>query len=132
MGMFGGWDWKTYTVEDFATALVRFENDATMLVESAFCVNLDKDVFGLNVVGDKGGATLTPLAVHMEVAGHLMDCTPTHVPNRNGYHEEIAAFCDSVANDKPVAVPAEQAIWTTKIIDGIYRSSRAGKEIALK
>ncbi|MCK4624836.1 MAG: Gfo/Idh/MocA family oxidoreductase [Phycisphaerae bacterium] len=132
VGMFGTWDHKTYDVEDFAVALVRFADGATMTIESAFCVNLDKDVFGCHVVGDKGGVGIDPLSVQMEVGGHLMDCTPTHIPKNNAYHEEIAAFVDAVAGNKPVPVPATEAIWTTKIIDAIYASSKANKEIRLK
>lgn len=132
MGMFGKWDHATYDVEDFAVALVRFANGATMLVESAFCVNLDKDVFGCNIVGDKGGASLTPLTVHTEVGGHLMDCTPAHIPNIQGHHAEVAAFVSAILDNKPVPVPAAEAVWTTKIIDGIYASSKSNKEVALK
>ena len=32
------WDWKTYTVEDFACGLVRFANGATMSIECGFIV----------------------------------------------------------------------------------------------
>ena len=131
-GQFGPWDYKTYDVEDFATALVRFENGATMMVESAFCVNLDKDVWNCNIVGDKGGVSLTPLTVHTEVGGHLMDCTPAHIPNIQGHHAEVAAFVSAILDNKPVPVPAAEAVWTTKIIDGIYASSKSNKEVALK
>ncbi|MHC4716544.1 MAG: Gfo/Idh/MocA family protein, partial [Planctomycetota bacterium] len=62
-GQFGPWDWKTYDVEDFAVALVRFADGATMTVESGFCVNLDKNAFGCHVVGDKGGVGTGPLNV---------------------------------------------------------------------
>ncbi len=132
VGMFGAWDHKTYDVEDFAVALVRFANGATMMIESAFCVNLDRDVFGCRVVGDRGGVGIDPLSVQMEVGGHLMDCTPNHIPDNNMYDEEIAAFVEAVAGNKPVPVPATEAIWTTKIIDAIYASSKADKEIRLK
>jgi predicted dehydrogenase len=132
MGMFGPWDHNTYDVEDFATALVRFEGGATMMIESAFCVNLDKDIFGCQVVGEKGGCNLTPLQVYTEVGGHLMDCAPNYIKKNNEYHDEVAAFVDAILNNKPVAVPATQAIVTTQIIDAIYASSASGKEVRLK
>ncbi len=132
VGMFGTWDHKTYDVEDFAIAFVRFANGATMSIESSFCANLDRDIFGCQIVGDKGGVGIDPLRVQMETGGHLMDCTPTHIPNNKMYDEEIAAFVDAVAGNKPVPVPATEAIWTTKIIDAIYASSKANKEIRLK
>jgi predicted dehydrogenase len=132
VGQFGPWDYKTYDVEDFAVALVRFADGAAMMIESAFCANLDKNVFGCHILGDKGGASLDPLAVQVEMSGHLMDCTPNYIPRSNGYHTEVAAFIDAIAKNKPVPVPAGEAIWTTKIIDAIYASSRQNREIRLK
>ncbi|KPK82765.1 MAG: hypothetical protein AMJ81_09315 [Phycisphaerae bacterium SM23_33] len=132
VGMFGPWDYKTYDVEDFAVALVRFAGGATMMIESAFCVNLDKNVFGCNIVGDKGGVSLDPLQVHLEAAGYLMDCTPNHLPRVQTYHAEVAAFVDAVAQNKPSPVPGSQIVWVQKIMDGIYASSRASREVRIK
>jgi predicted dehydrogenase len=132
MGCFGLWDHKVYDVEDFAVGLVRFAGGETMSIESAFCVNVDKDVFGCQIVGDKGGAQLEPLVIQTEMAGHLMDCKPNFVQPNNAYDDEIKAFVTSIAENKPVLVPGTEAIWTTKIIDAIYESSRANKEIRLK
>jgi len=132
MGQFGPWDWKTYDVEDFAVALVRFAGGATMLVESAFCVNLDRDVFGCDVVGDRGGVGTAPLRVSLEVGGHLTDGAPNHLRRVHTHHAEVAAFIDAVRRNRAVPVPATEAIWTTKIIDAIYESSRRNREIPLK
>ena len=140
-GMFGVWDHKTYTVEDFASALVRFDNGATMSIECSFVANLDKDREGCNLVGRKGGAGLSPMSVVLERNGHLMDCTPQHLidvdpdsgmPIKIGNHEkEVLAFCDAVLSGKPVPVPGSEAIWTQKIIDGIYRSAKLGREVKI-
>jgi predicted dehydrogenase len=132
VGMFGTWDHKTYDVEDFAAALVRFAGGATMTIESAFCVNLDKNRFGCNIVGDKGGVTLDPLQVHLEAAGYLMDCTPNHLPRVQTYHAEVAAFVEAVASNKPSQVPGSQVLWVQKIIDGIYASCKANREVRIK
>jgi predicted dehydrogenase len=140
-GQFGPWDWKTYTVEDFACAMVRFANGATMNIECSFVVNLDKDRMGCDIVGDKGGASLSPFQVTLEQSGHLMDCTPHHfvsvdlhgTPVKASNHElEVAAFCDCVLNDNPVLVPGTEAIWTQKIIHHIFESAQKGKEVKIK
>jgi len=141
VGIFGRWDHTTYTVEDFACGLVRFEGGATMSIECSFNVNLDRSREGCNIVGDRGGASLGPLAVQIEMNGHLTDCTPNNIDDVDrglgglalGLHEkEVVAFCESILVDKPVAVPASEAIWTQKIIDGIYRSSKTGREVAIR
>jgi len=141
LGSFGRWDYKTYTVEDFACGLVRFEGGQTMMIESGFNVNLDANSMNSHVVGDKGGAGLSPLTVQIEMNGHLTDCTPTNVnamdnpgpmAGLSDHEKEVRAFCRSILKDKPVPVPATEAIWTQKMIDGIYRSAKSGKEVAIK
>ena len=142
MGMFGPWPWKTYTVEDMAVALVRFENGATMSIESSFCANLDKDCETVHLVGDKGGAGLGPLSVQLEICGHMTDCTPKDIATvdlhgrpdsaTTNHEKEVYAFCDAILCDKPVYVPGQEVINVQKIIDGIYRSAKAKKEITIK
>jgi len=141
VGVFGRWDNKTYTVEDFACGLVRFENGATMSIECGFNVNLDAPREGCHIVGTKGGAGLSPLSVQVEMNGHLTDCTPRHVevadkPNPlgdlNDHEKEVVAFCRSVAGNKPVLVPASEAIWTQRIIAGLYESAKTGREVTIR
>ncbi len=140
VGMFGKWDHKTYTVEDFATALVKFENGAAMNIECAFNVNLDQNDQSIHIVGDKGGIGTPPLVMQMEMDGILMDCTPQHVdamlspdPNNLYAHQrEIFSFCDNILADKPVHNSGDDALLTQKIIDGIFKSSKTGKEVIIK
>ncbi len=133
VGQFGAWDWKSYTVEDLAVALVRFANGATMSIESAFCANLPADTFSSHIVGDKGGVGTGPLNVQIELGGHLTDCTPNHLPRCvKTHHVSIGHFVDSIVRKKPSLVPAAEAIWVQKIIDGIYASCKANREIRIK
>jgi predicted dehydrogenase len=141
-GIFGPWDYKTYTVEDFAAGLIRFKNGATMSVECGFIVNLDKAHEGLHIVGDKGGAGLNPLSVQLEIAGHLTDCTPNDISTvdlhgkpdsaTTNHEKEVFAFCDAIVNDKKVYVPGTDAIWVQKMINGLYQSAKLGKEVKIK
>ncbi len=139
-GIFGQWDYKTYTVEDFACAMVRFAGGETMMIESSFNANFDHSREGCHLVGDAGGAGLAPLSVQLDLNGHLTDCTPNDIksintpgPNANltNHEREVRAFCLSIMEDTPVFVPGHEAIITQKIIDGIYRSAEAGGEVAI-
>jgi len=131
-GMFGGWDWKTYDVEDFAVALVRFEGGQTMTVESAFCVNLSEDQFSAEIVGDRGGATVSPLKVMLQEQGYLITGEPQFVKDRVQPHAAgLWAFADAVLDNTPVPIPGEEAIVTQKIIDGLYKSSQLGREVKI-
>ena len=45
------------------------------------------------------------------------------------FEKKIRAFVDAVINNKPAPIPASQIIYNQAIIDGIIRSSAAGKEV---
>jgi predicted dehydrogenase len=140
-GSFGPWDHKTSTVEDFASAYVRFENGATMSIECSFNVNLPHGRQGQDIVGTRGGAGLSPLTVQIEQFGHLTDCTPQDICMLDfkgkkvgwSHHEkEVADFCNNILQGRPVSIPANEAIVTQKIINGIYKSAKSGKPVNIR
>jgi predicted dehydrogenase len=132
LGLMGQWDPKKFTVEDFAVGFVRFANGATLTLESSFVANMEQqDLFTTQLFGTEGGGQLSPLKMFFERNRTLIDATPVYLPNVRTHEAEIRAFVESIREDKPVQVTGEQALMVTEIIDGIYRSSEEGKEVAL-
>ncbi|MBP6963909.1 MAG: Gfo/Idh/MocA family oxidoreductase [Armatimonadetes bacterium] len=131
-GVWGPWDYDNYTVEDFAVGLIRFENDATLVLESSFCANLEKDIFNTTILGTEGGCQMDPLKMFREENGTLIDTTPVCLPNVGTHEAEIYAFIDAIQTKKPSPVPGEDGLMVAKILDAIYKSSEVGKEVAIK
>jgi predicted dehydrogenase len=136
LGLMGKWDPKTYTVEDFAVGFVRFENGATLTLESSFVANLERDVFTTQLFGSEGGVYLDPLApgntrLFREESGALTDTTPQFLPSIGTHEQEIREFVQAVIDDTPVPVPGEQGLMVTRILDAIYQSAETGKEVSL-
>ncbi|MDO8682101.1 MAG: Gfo/Idh/MocA family oxidoreductase [Armatimonadota bacterium] len=127
----GPWDPKTYTVEDFAAGFVRFENGASMVVESSFAANIDHGIFNATLVGTEGGCEMTPVKMFKEKHGVLIDVTPVSLPTVDIYQQEIIAFLNAIRNDTEVLVTGEQCLITAKIIDAIYKSAKTGKEVEI-
>jgi predicted dehydrogenase len=132
VGLMGQWDPKTYTVEDFAVGLVRFENDATLVIESSFCANIEHDIFNTTILGTEGGAQLNPLKLFREEEQTLLDITPYGLREVNSHQQEVYAFLQAIINDTEPEVTAEQGLMATEIIDAIYASAETGREVALK
>lgn len=132
-GMFGQWDYKNFTVEDFAVAQVRFENGSTLTLESSFVANMEEsEKMAFQIFGDKGGAQYNPLKMFTEQNKTLLDITPVFLPAvEHPHHEQIKSFINSIVTDTPVFTPGEQALDVTRIIDAIYASSERGGEILL-
>ena len=131
VNLLGKWDHTNYTVEDFASAMVRFDNGASLMIESSFAANIEKDIFNTSLMGTDGGCELNPLKMYREERQTLLDVTPVFLPEAKWHEQEIFDFIDAVRNNTPVPVPGEEALMVTKIIDAIYKSSEEGKEIVL-
>lgn len=134
LGLMGQWDPKIYTVEDFAVGLVRFKNGASLVLESSFVANIERDEFNTSIMGTEGGAFLDPynkdrIRIFREESKSLTDTTPVFLRDTNTYEAEIRAFVKSITDDEPVLVPAEQGLMVTRILDAIYTSSETGKEV---
>lgn len=133
LGLMGQWDYKNFTVEDFAAAQIRFENGATLTLEASFVANMEEnEKMTFQIFGDKGGCQFNPLKMYTERNQTLLDITPAYLPgNVQPHHAQIASFIDSVVNDTPVYTPGEEALQVTRIIDAIYKSGEEGREITL-
>lgn len=132
VGLMGQWDVSTFTVEDFGAGFIRFENGAVLLLESSFCLNMKPaSMRQIELFGDKGGATIEPVAIFSEKHGVLTDLSPAHVPPTKGFELEIGAFVEAVANGTPVPIPASNGVVVSRIIDAIYESSELGREVRI-
>jgi predicted dehydrogenase len=130
LGLMGQWDPKIFTVEDFAAALVRFENGATLSLTSSFCANQEqRDQFNTELFGTEGGCSYNPCKMFLERHGTLIDASPAFLPQVNGHHVEVKEFVKAIREDTPVLVTGEEALMTTQIIDAIYRSGEEGREV---
>jgi len=128
------WDHKTYTVEDLAIGHIRFENGAVLQIESSFCGHIEKDVWNFNMIGDKGGCNWDPAAVFTDKAGTMVNITPQWLP-QDGFDamftSKLKNFVDGCLTGSPLEAPGEDGLTVQKILDGVYRSAAAGKEVKI-
>ncbi|MBI2844039.1 MAG: Gfo/Idh/MocA family oxidoreductase [Armatimonadetes bacterium] len=132
IGLWGQWDYNNFTVEDFAAGFVRFENGASLTIESSFAANIEKDSMNFCILGTEGGCQFDPLKIFREEHGTLVDLTPTCLPTVDMYQAEVRAFLDSIWNDTEPAVTGEQALTVAKVLDAIYESSERGAEVGIE
>lgn len=124
------WDYKTYTVEDLAVGHVRFDNGAIMQVEASFAAHA-KDAWNFRLMGTKGGADFDPLAVYTDENGYMTDTVPAYLPHEDCFAVKMRRFVDTVLHGKPTEAPGEAGLMVQKMIDAIYASAEAGKEVAI-
>jgi predicted dehydrogenase len=138
LGTMGTWDPKTYTVEDFAVGLVRFDGGSTMTLESSFIANLGKDEFNTHLFGTEGGALfdMGDYTLYREEFGTLTDAKPGWLAPVDSTHgEEVRAFVTAIRDNIPIeatgAATGEQGLMVTQIMDALYRSGEEGREVRI-
>ncbi len=133
VGLLGKWDWKNLSVEDMARGMVRFDNGATLLLDSAFAANVERrEVMQVSLMGDGGGADVFPPKIYQERHGSLLDVTPVYLPaGQDCYQLQIERFVECCQTGKQPLSTAEQGIILQQIVEGLYRSALAGEAIKL-
>lgn len=127
---------KDWDVEEFASAFVRFENGATLMLEVSWL--LHHDTMGEDMqswlYGTEGGAHwpsaqfLSSNYQSKQLYNRQLKLT-SDVMEAHAY--ECFEFARALAEGRPSPVPAEQSLQVLSILDGIYKSQAEGREIRL-
>ena len=133
VGFMGQWDYSKFTVEDMAAALIRFENGATVMLESSFVANIEKDIFNTTLFGTEGGAQTEPFQITQEKHKSVFNFAPK-IPNANinTYSAEIKDFIGCIREGREPLVTGEHGLAVAKIMDAIYKSSETGREVEIE
>jgi len=137
-GAFTGWGRalvpQDMDVEDFAAAFVRFDDGATLILETSWLLhhNVQGEAAKIWLYGTEGGCEW-PVAEFMSsnyATRQFYNRTLQLTGDSMEPHAlECVEFARAVAEGLPSPVPAEDALYVQTILDGIYRSQEAGREV---
>lgn len=128
-----------YEVEDFATALIRFEGKLTLQLDASWAAFTGHgDDFGLSLLGNEGGAEIHArdyaqtgtLRLFGEIDG-VPTVTEPRLLERHGHGEVFKQFVDSVLDGVPMSPSGEEGLERVRLIEAIYRSAEVGHEVAV-
>jgi len=125
------WDTTKFDVDDMGVALVRFENGASLILRTSWAANIAEAYQETRVLGTHGGAYMSPLRIHKEMHGALVDITPTNLPEFKPHSKEIEHFISCVRGDNACAVGIDSVLYTQAVLDAIYQSADTGHEVRL-
>ena len=122
------------TVEDFATALIRYDNGACTFLETSYDLN-GEDIGKKQLFGTKGGMDLSNGVKLYTTVNDFMADIDVKIANLKGGQDmfvaEMSHFIDCVKNGTECRAKAEDGIAVMKILDAIYESARTGHEVIL-
>lgn len=125
-----------FSVEDFGTALIRYDNGSCTLLETSYSLN-GEEVTQKEFFGTKGGIKIDndgKMKIFGEYNGYLADITPKLENYKYGtemFPDEMQHFADCVQKGIPCMASAEDGIAVMKILDAVYESARTGHEVIL-
>jgi predicted dehydrogenase len=141
-----GWDTKVstgasvhYEVEDLATAFVRLEGGATLLLEASWATHSSAgDDYGVVLYGSEGGAELAvknyghenTIRLYADVNGVPIESMP-FVPKGGGHAQVVDRFIAAVLDGAPAIPSAGEGLLRAQVIDACYRSASEGREVRL-
>jgi predicted dehydrogenase len=127
----GPWDHKTYTVEDLAVGMIRFETGAMMAVESSFAAHIERDQWNVQVMGEKGGANFESGQIFTDQNGYMMTLSPAHVGETHPFEYKMRHFVDVARGVRHNEVPPEHGLMVQQMLDAVYESAEKGREVSV-
>lgn len=121
-----------YDVEDSVTGMIR-TTGPVVTFNGAWAQNIGENEMFIDFCGDKAGIRLRYLGsfdVFTAEHGALVKYTPDF-KMRNAYENEINAFVDSLFTREHLPSNIDNAVITSRIMQAIYDSSDAHREIVL-
>ncbi len=135
---------EKFSVDDFAAAFIRLEGGIILDFRISWAMNMDTSGDTL-ILGTKGGLRIPstecwngtvggPMKIYHEVAGEqvVTEVPIIPAPEKGLFYEKIRSFLDAVKEGGSAPVPTSQIIYNQAILDGILKSSIAGKEIEIE
>ena len=123
--------------EDFAGAIVRFENGTSLHVDVSWTMHRGSDRISTEVFGSKGGLVVDPI---LEVYGECHDYVNISQPVIadmdsefvNAFNNEMQHFANCVLYGEPCKSSINDGVKVMAVIDAIYESHKTGISVAVK
>jgi predicted dehydrogenase len=131
-----GHDPAAVEVEDFSTAFVRFESGMVLNFVTYWVAHTD-DLGPSTLLGTRGGLQLSPrLILFRDEFGALTNVTPQipdlSEPDRmHHFVPQAQIFVDAVRAGGPSPIDTTTILLSQVIMDGMFRSAAAGREVEL-
>ncbi|HET7558328.1 MAG TPA: Gfo/Idh/MocA family oxidoreductase [Limnochordia bacterium] len=134
IGNWGTPNWQgVYDVEDFSTALIRFEGGASLLLQASWAGHLlpSQDVL---IMGAEQGALVTDDKVRLltERDNQTSERELRDDEAAPGNVRQLLNFAAAVRGQEAPRTPVEDGYAVVAMLTAIYRSAESGREVAVE
>jgi predicted dehydrogenase len=129
---------KEFDVEDLASALIRFDDGSSLVLEVSWALNFEEhEKVYLELSGTKGGLSNvsydykdTATCIFREENGAMVKTVPLKYPP--SFENAQQHFVNCILEDRQPGPGADDGVETMRILDAIYESARIGREVELR
>ena len=129
---------KEFDVEDLASALIRFDNGSSLVLEVSWALNFEeREKVYLELSGTKGGLSNvtfdykdTTTCIFREENGAMVKTVPIHYPP--SFENAQEHFVNCILDDRHPGPGADDGVEIMRILDAIYESARIGREVEIR
>ena len=133
-GTLGKWNPEKYDIEDFLTAHIKFENGATVSLETSFALNIKEKATIMNVelFGTEGGMDLSAMEIYTDSNGELVDIVKLKIKEENKQEKSVRDFLDAcMGKEDALITNARQGYEIQRLVEALYKSAETGEVIEL-
>jgi predicted dehydrogenase len=130
---------NAFEVDDLTAAFMRTETGATIHLETSWATNsAHTDDHGVILFGDEGGAEVRihdyqksgALKFFNDVNGIPVDSQPRTIVHHE-HQQVVKRFIDAITLGVPMTPSGEEGVDRARVVDAIYESAAAGREITI-
>lgn len=133
----GGWGISergdsVFDVDDFASAMIKFENGASVSLDVSWaCHAAEDDRMNVQLYGTDAGATLNPAMLYCngEAGSDYSVIQKLSTEIEYDHCDRFANFINHLRGEEALCVSIEEALVVQKILDGIAASCGSGREV---
>ncbi|MDK8183292.1 Gfo/Idh/MocA family oxidoreductase [Paenibacillus sp. UMB4589-SE434] len=136
-----------FEVEDFGSALIRFENDLTLHFKISWAMHMDS-LGATMFLGTDAGLKVTPagtgpwggvfdgsvgsITMYHDIQGHHTESPiPIITHNKDLFLEKVRDFVEAVREGRQAPIPGQEILYNQAIIDGFLRSAALKREVEI-
>lgn len=129
---------NAYEVEDLATAFIRLEGGATLLLEASWATHSAAgDDFGVTLYGSEGGVELMvrnytyddTVRAFADIGDAPVNLAPKIPKGAGGHGEVIRRFVSAILDGGPAIPSSDEGLLRAELLEACYRSAAAGREL---
>ena len=131
VSQWAGWDYKTYTVEDMAVGMIRFDTGTMLTIEASFVAHIENDIFNIQIFGEKGGAIWESTKIYTDLGDYMVNVQPSFIGKWDNWEYKIRHFVEVARDGRTNEAPAAHGVMVQKMLDGVYAAAEAGHEVTI-